>query len=266
MLKKVVPVLCLTRRVQARILSTIFFLLNKETVRVRFGWSERRVQTIAHWRSRRVTSPSDSLGVSRCWRTDGHSIVSPVNRRKAGSRHLAPALAPSYPPRITPRHRLVFDNLTSILLPSGLMLTPPLPRQPHFLPLISLSLILAAPWLFPAVHLSSSLFPTFYLPTVSVCRSLRLQCHKPLGRSHSLLLHLFAWSPISLYQHFHLLPPQRFPSPPLSLCLFRVITLVRPGICESSPPKNTKWTNPGVTSRWKARSEFKAALARQVEI
>lgn len=25
-----------------------FFLLNKETVRVRFGWAERRVQTIAH--------------------------------------------------------------------------------------------------------------------------------------------------------------------------------------------------------------------------
>lgn len=30
------------------------------------------------------------------------------------------------------------------------------------------------------------------------------ECHKQLGRSHSLLVHLLAWSPISLYRHCHL--------------------------------------------------------------
>lgn len=59
----------------------------------------------------------------------------------------------------------------------------------------------------------------FISPTVTVCLSVHpcLQCHKPLGRSHSLLPHLLASSPISLYQHFHLFYAVVFPSP--CLCL-----------------------------------------------
>lgn len=178
-------------------------------MRLRFGSAERRAQTIAHWRSRRVTSPSHSLSASRCRRTDGRSIVSHVNRRKAVSGHLFPALWP----RPSPARLSIVEFFLLIRLrfscPVVLALASPLSASPtSFLS----SRRLSSSWLFPTVHLSSSLFPAFYLPTVSVCRSLRLQCHKPLGRSHSLLLHLFAWSPISLYQHFHLFLPQRCPS------------------------------------------------------
>lgn len=73
--------------------------------------------------------------------------------------------------------------------------------------------------LVPPSHLAVSSFPLSGSSPPCICHSHSpslfisrlyvsvypgLGCHKQLGRSHSLLLHLLAWSPISLYQHCHL--------------------------------------------------------------
>lgn len=110
-------------------------------------------------------------------------------------------------------------------------------------PLISCSLPLCAP---PSHRAVSSLpLPgsslqcichshslSFFISRLYVSVYPGLQCHKQLGRSHSLLLHLLAWSPISLYQHCHLffyiVPPL-----PLSLAFAPsvcVITFIYPWI------------------------------------
>lgn len=45
--------------------------------------------------------------------------------------------------------------------------------------------------------------PSLFISRLYVSVYPGLECHNQVGRSHSLLLHLLAWSPISLYRHCH---------------------------------------------------------------
>lgn len=65
--------------------------------------------------------------------------------------------------------------------------------------------------------------PSLFISRLYVSVYPGLECHKQLGRSHSLLLHLLAWSPISFYRHCHL-----FYYIVLSLCLSLMLT---PSVC-----------------------------------
>lgn len=249
--------------------SSYFDLLSSphgETARVRFGSAE----TIVH--CRRVTSPPRSLSASRCGRTDGHRIVLACEWEEGRKLpplpcSLTPPPSPLRQPRLSPLNfsALLLDDSTAArsslplsaptrLPPSHLVVSHPRrssPALPH-----SASVILTLPrFLSPhckCLPIPSACSATSHLAGHILCSSI---C------SPDLQFHF-----INTFISFDRSASRPSPSPPPSLCLFHVITFVRPGICALSPPRSTKWTNPWVTSRWKACSEFKAALARQVEI
>lgn len=116
---------------------------------------------------------------------------------------------------------ILISQISLFHLPTHLLLVAPLCCS-HFLSLILLSLPSPHPDSSPQC-ICHSHSPSLFISRLYVSVYPGLECHKQLGRSHSLLLHLLAWSPISLYRHCHL-----FYYIVLSLCLSLVLT---PSVC-----------------------------------
>lgn len=164
--------------------------------------------------------PSHSLCAFRCWQTDRQPLFhSWIGGRQAVASPLlscfplslyclllqAPSLNPGWFSLFLSLHVhsfILISQISLFCLPTHLLLVSPLCCS-HFLSLISLSLPSPLPDSSQQC-ICHSHSPSLFISRLYVSVYPGLECHKQLGRSHSLLLHLLAWSPISLYRHCHL--------------------------------------------------------------
>lgn len=120
---------------------------------------------------------------------------------------------------------------------------------------------------FPPPCICHSHSPSLFISWLYVSVDPGLECHERLGRSHSLCLHLLAWSPISLYQHchpFHYSVPFMSPSLSLSpvLLCHHLGVPVNPSSLITFPTSNPR-AHSVDDLWWKACLRFKAKFPHQ---